>query len=118
MWVRSLGQEDPLEREMATHSRILASEIPQQWNWAGYSPWDHERVRHGLATKQQQFKKKVTFHTVLYGSLCVFWEMSLYNLTIINEHLLISYQVQGNMLVPGGKMKYKTNSKHLFNQED
>ena len=26
--VRSLGQEDPLEEEMATHSRILAWEIP------------------------------------------------------------------------------------------
>ena len=28
MWVWSLGQEDPLEKEMATHSRILAWEIP------------------------------------------------------------------------------------------
>ena len=27
-WVWSLGQEDPLEKEMATHSRILAWEIP------------------------------------------------------------------------------------------
>ena len=27
-WVRSLGQEDPLEKEMATHSSILAWEIP------------------------------------------------------------------------------------------
>ena len=27
-WVRSLGREDPLENEMATHSRILAWEIP------------------------------------------------------------------------------------------
>ena len=27
-WVRSLGQEDPLEKEMATHSRMLAWEIP------------------------------------------------------------------------------------------
>ena len=27
-WVRSLGQEDPLEKEMATHSSILASRIP------------------------------------------------------------------------------------------
>ena len=26
--VRSLGQEDPLEKEMATHSRIIAWEIP------------------------------------------------------------------------------------------
>ena len=24
IWVQSLGQEDPLEKEMATHSRILA----------------------------------------------------------------------------------------------
>ena len=28
MWVRSLGQEDPLEEGMATHSSILAWEIP------------------------------------------------------------------------------------------
>ena len=28
MWVRSLGQEDPLELEMATHSSILAWKLP------------------------------------------------------------------------------------------
>ena len=28
MWVWSLDQEDPLEKEMATHSSILAWEIP------------------------------------------------------------------------------------------
>ena len=28
-WVRSLGQEDPLEKEMATHSSILARKIPR-----------------------------------------------------------------------------------------
>ena len=28
VWVRSLGQEDPLEKEIAIHSRILAWEIP------------------------------------------------------------------------------------------
>ena len=33
--VRSLGQEDPLEEEMATHSSILAWRIPQM----GCSPW-------------------------------------------------------------------------------
>ena len=27
-WVQFLGQEDPLEKEMATHSSILAWEIP------------------------------------------------------------------------------------------
>ena len=29
MWVQSLGWEDPLEKEMATHSSILLWEIPQ-----------------------------------------------------------------------------------------
>ena len=28
IWVQSLGQEDPLEEEMATHSTILAWRIP------------------------------------------------------------------------------------------
>ena len=28
MWIQSLDQEDPLEKEMATHSSILAWEIP------------------------------------------------------------------------------------------
>ena len=34
-WARSLGQEDPLEEEIATHSSILAWEIP----------WTEETVR-------------------------------------------------------------------------
>ena len=29
MWVRSLGQEDPLEKKMTTHSGILGWEIPR-----------------------------------------------------------------------------------------
>ena len=38
-WVWSLGQEDALEEEMATHSSILAWEI--LWTEVGYSPWGH-----------------------------------------------------------------------------
>ena len=38
-WVRSLNWEDPLEKEMATHSNILASEIPWKDGPEGlYSP--------------------------------------------------------------------------------
>ena len=36
--VGSLGQEDPLEKEMATHSRILALETPGTEESGGYSP--------------------------------------------------------------------------------
>ena len=41
-WVRSLGWEDPLEVEMATHSNILARKIPWQRSLVGYSPWGHK----------------------------------------------------------------------------
>ena len=41
-WVRSLGQEDPLEEGIGTHSSILAWEIPWTEDLVGYSPWDRE----------------------------------------------------------------------------
>ena len=44
-WVRSLGGKDRLEKEMATHSSILAWEIPWTEESGGYSPWGHKRVR-------------------------------------------------------------------------
>ena len=41
--VQSLGWEDPLEKEMATHSSILAWKIPWTQEPGGlYSPWGHK----------------------------------------------------------------------------
>ena len=34
IWVQSLGWKDPLEKEMATHSNVLAWRIPWSWNLA------------------------------------------------------------------------------------
>ena len=51
-WVWFLGWEDPLEKDMATHSSILAWRIPQTEEPGGlYSPWV-TRVGHDLVTKQ------------------------------------------------------------------
>ena len=41
-WVRYLGQEDPLDKEMATHSSILAGEFHGQRSLEGYSPLDYK----------------------------------------------------------------------------
>ena len=41
MRVQSLGQEDPLEKAMATHSSILAWEIPWTEEPGGLQPWGH-----------------------------------------------------------------------------
>ena len=45
MQVGSLGQEDPLEEEMATHSSILLGQSHGQRNLESYIPWGH-KVRH------------------------------------------------------------------------
>ena len=42
MWVQSTGQEDALEKEMATHSSILAWKTRGQKSLASYSPWGHK----------------------------------------------------------------------------
>ena len=48
-WVRSLGQEDPLEKEMATHSRTLAWKIP--WTEEPGRVHGVTSVEHNLVTK-------------------------------------------------------------------
>ena len=47
-WVRSLGQEDPLEKEMATHSSSLAWKIP--WMEEQLQSTGSQRVGHNCAT--------------------------------------------------------------------
>ena len=44
-WIRSLGQEDPLEEGMATHSSILAWRIPWTEEPCGLQSMGLERVR-------------------------------------------------------------------------
>ena len=43
-WVRSLSWEDPLEKEMTTHSNILARKAHGQRSLAEYSPWDRKEL--------------------------------------------------------------------------
>ena len=59
--VHSLGWEDPLEKEMANYSGILAWEIPSTENVAlvGYSSWNHKRVRHDLMTRQPPQQRRL-----------------------------------------------------------
>ena len=56
--VQSLGWEDPLEKEMVTHSSILAWEVPWTEKTCGLQSIGSKRVRHDLATKQQQYQYK------------------------------------------------------------
>ena len=71
--VRSLG-EDPLKKEMATHSSILAWEITMTEGPGRLLSMGYKRVRQCLATKKQtnkQTKKKIYIyiyaHTHIYN---------------------------------------------------
>ena len=53
-WVQSLGPEDPLEKEMTTHSSILAWEIPRTEETGGLQSMGLQRVRHNWVSKHQR----------------------------------------------------------------
>ena len=62
-WVQYLGQEDPLEKSMATHSSILAWRIPWTEEPSGlYSPW-------GL--KELDMAEQLSLSIDLYQSLTI-----------------------------------------------
>ena len=56
MQVGSLGQKDPLEKEIATHSSILAWRICGQRSLVGYSLWDRKEsdITEGLSARTYQ----------------------------------------------------------------
>ena len=54
MQVQSLGWEDTLEKEMATHSSIVALEIPWTEEPGGLQCMGLQRVGHNVATQQQK----------------------------------------------------------------
>ena len=45
-WVRSLGGEDPLEKEMATHASILAWKTPWMEKPGGLQSMESQRIGH------------------------------------------------------------------------
>ena len=57
-WVQSLGLEDLLEKEMATHSSILAWKIPWMEGLVGYSPWGRKESDMTERTHSEEEKKK------------------------------------------------------------
>ena len=56
-YVRSLGQEDLLKKGMATHSSILAWEIPWTEEPGRLQSIGSQKVGHDLGTEQQQQKQ-------------------------------------------------------------
>ena len=68
--VRSLGREDSLEKGMATHSSILAWEMPWTEEPGGLQSMGSQRVGNNLAMKQQQQQLYVCVF-ILYIYICI-----------------------------------------------
>ena len=68
MQVPSLGWKDPLEKEMATHSSVLAWEMPWTEEPGGLQSMGSQRVEYILATKQQSLflSMKGQSHAIQY----------------------------------------------------
>ena len=60
-WVRSLGWEDSLQKEMATHSSICVWRIPWTEKPGRLQSTGWQRVGHGLGTKQVHIVALVWF---------------------------------------------------------
>ena len=57
--IQSPGQEDPLEKEMATHSSILGWDISRTEEPGGLQSMELQRVRHDLVTKLNNKKNPI-----------------------------------------------------------
>ena len=80
MWetqVRSLGQEDPLEKEMATHSSTLAWKIPWTEEPGGLQSMGSQRVGHDWVTKLSNFHI-YTAYTLENTQKFLFWWMDVW----------------------------------------
>ena len=54
MWIQSLGQEDPMEKERATHCNIFAWETPWTEDPGGLQSMGWQRARQDLVTIPQE----------------------------------------------------------------
>ena len=68
-WVQSLGREDPLEKEMATHSSILACRIPWREEPGGLQSTGSQRVGHNRRTNTHTYVYMASLVAQLVKSL-------------------------------------------------
>ena len=78
-WVRSLGLKDPMEKEMPTHSSILAWRIPWREEPGGLQTMGSQRVGHNWATSLHFTLHKIEISRVTKYSLSQFGTSPLFH---------------------------------------
>ena len=90
-WVQSLGWEDLLEKETATHSSILAWKIPWTEEHGRLQSMGSQRVRHDWATSLSFLAQRVE---EISDSLAIWYSNILGNITNSQEHHGIFWKKQ------------------------
>ena len=84
MLVWSLGQEDPLEEDMAIHSSIFAEKSHGQRHLAGYSPYGH---------KESETTERLN-NNIIWQQLFIIWQqLSYIHIRHIHKVLCLQFQV-------------------------
>ena len=99
-WVQSLGREDPLEKEVATHSSILAWRVQRMEEPGGLQSMGSQRVKHNWATSL----------SLPFSFICK--AMTLSNSFKKSNLLLISQQIELS-----GEKKHKFLSHNLWKRK-
>ena len=71
--LQSLGQEDPLQKEVETHASILAWGIPSTEEPGGLQSMKSKRIRHAGVPKQQQQQQQQQHSSMKYTLEVRFW---------------------------------------------
>ena len=89
MQVQFLGQEDPLEEEMATCSSILAWRIPWTEELADYNPWGCKELdmTEGLG-KGKMTKSHMTFQSLFFFNTLIYVRVKESNIPVYSQKLL------------------------------
>ena len=86
MWIWSLGQEDSLEKKLATHSSILAWEISWTEKPGGLQSMGLQRVKHDLVRKREQLSPAVGALRE-FLSISRLWGNTFYQFCIMRPHM-------------------------------
>ena len=100
MWIWSLGQEDSLEKKLATHSSILAWEISWTEEPGGLPSMGLQTVKHGLATKREQLSPAVGALRE-FLSISRLWRNTFYQFCIMLPHMRDPSSIPGLRRSPG-----------------
>ena len=87
--VPSLGREDPLEKEVATHSSILAWRIPWREKLVGSRPWSHKEL--------DRTERRTLSHTHTHVYKCIY--MTDYFMSFVKNLRILEFSQRTEVLI-------------------